>query len=121
MISYLIYLNKHVNKDIKKKNCPLEKLLGKEMKIWWDFKTLQKYVEKQMVPRGLRIKKFPTVKYSEPFLEKWNTILMDCSLKLMKLIVSYKEKSLDEVTIKMKETQEKNPKLYILQKVSGMQ
>ncbi|OCT70902.1 hypothetical protein XELAEV_18037827mg [Xenopus laevis] len=42
-----------------------------------------------MIPRGLRIKKFPT-SLSEEFMVKWNTVLSDCSLKLMGLIVEKK-------------------------------
>ncbi|OCT88863.1 hypothetical protein XELAEV_18017493mg [Xenopus laevis] len=38
-----------------------EHKLTKELHIWWEIASLEKYVTSQMIPRGLRIKKLPSV------------------------------------------------------------
>ncbi|KAM4029807.1 uncharacterized protein ACNLHF_022317 [Anomaloglossus baeobatrachus] len=48
----------------------LEKLLSKEIKMWWDLTTIQSYLDKWMIPRGLRLKKLPTTNYSKQFSKK---------------------------------------------------
>lgn len=77
--------------DFIEKLRALEKLLLQENKLWWDFTTLHKYVEKEMMPRGLRIKKLPTTVFSEEFLTEWNGILTHCSTQLINLIIKYEE------------------------------
>lgn len=69
-----------------------------ETKIWWDSITLQKYVDKNMIPRGLRIKKIPTKFYSELFKEEWNNVLSACSVQLMKLIIKEEEELLKQIS-----------------------
>lgn len=46
--------------DMKIHMTNLEKFLAEEVRTWWDLSTLQKYIDKEMVPRGLRVRKFPT-------------------------------------------------------------
>lgn len=75
----------------------LEKLKISELKVWWDFNTLKSYLERDMIPRGLRIKKYPTTTYSDEFKKAWNSILSRCSLDLIKLIVKHEEQKLTEV------------------------
>lgn len=58
-----------------------------------------------MVPQDLQIKKLPTTLYTEDFTSNWNDILTDFSLKLMKLILSFEEKALEDVRRQMKDTQ----------------
>lgn len=62
-----------------------------------DSTTLRSYVTKSMIPRGLRLKKAPTAKYTEEFTNKWNAILSDCSLKLMRLIIEQEELILKDI------------------------
>lgn len=38
----------------------LEKKKLQEMRAWWNKITLQKYIQKEMIHRGLRLKKIPT-------------------------------------------------------------
>ncbi|XP_069609164.1 uncharacterized protein [Ranitomeya imitator] len=75
----------------------LEKLMINEMKVWWDFTTLDNYVQKDMIPRGLRIKKIPTTIYSQQFVDEWNMILSNCSTKLMQLIMKYEDIKLKNI------------------------
>lgn len=78
----------------------------KELKVWCDSTTLDNYVNKNMIPRGLRIKKTPTSTYNEDFTTKWNLILSDCSIKLMQLIISPENVVLNEVRSEIKELQQ---------------
>lgn len=75
----------------------LKSLKLKETRLWWDQATLKSYIEKQMVPRGLRINKRTATVYSQTFTAEWNDILTQCSLDLMKLIVKYENDSLKTV------------------------
>ncbi|OCT72119.1 hypothetical protein XELAEV_18035085mg [Xenopus laevis] len=70
-----------------------EHKLTKELYIWWEMASLEKYVTSQMIPLGLRIKKFPSfMERDEIFMGSWNKILSDCSLRLMELMIEYKTK-----------------------------
>lgn len=82
------------HKDCTKK---LERLMLNESRIWWDQNTLQTYLDRKIVPRGLRLKKVPTFVYSEEFLIRWNDLLSDCSLKLIELIVQTEKMRLKEI------------------------
>lgn len=75
----------------------LEKLKLQETRIWWDLTTLQKYVDHNMIPRGLKLKKLPTNIYSEQFKEDWNTILSNCSIQLMNLIIKNESEKLKDL------------------------
>lgn len=87
--------------DLKISMTELEELLGKEMRTWWDLSTLKSYIESKMVPRGLRIKKFPSMPYNDEFKQRWESILTDCSLDLMRLITSQEELILVDVRSKI--------------------
>lgn len=83
----------------------LEKLFLKEAKTWWDLSSLRSYIEKNMIPRGLRIKKMPTTLFDDAFMTKWNDILTDSSIRLMQLIVSYEETALVSIRKEIKDIQ----------------
>lgn len=79
----------------------MEKLLSQETRVWWDYNTLKGYVAKNMIPRGLRIKKLPTLIYSDAFLIDWNNTLSECSLSLMRLIIDQEALKLQELSKEM--------------------
>ncbi|XP_073511436.1 formyl peptide receptor 2-like [Phyllobates terribilis] len=85
----------------------LEKLMLNETKVWWDQTTLSNYMHKNMIPRGLRIKKIPTTIYSEEFVVNWNQLLSDCSLNLMRLIIKHEESKLSELQKEIEATHNK--------------
>lgn len=89
----------------------LDRLTQKELRTWWDYTTLNSYLDKKLIPRGLRIKKIATTIYPEPFQNEWNSILTKCSVDLMKLIVQYEQKSLDEMETEIKTLQDTISKL----------
>lgn len=55
------------NPDLEQLMNRHEKLRSKQLRVLWDATTLKSYVTKSMIPRGLRIKKVPTAKYTEEF------------------------------------------------------
>ncbi|OCT67205.1 hypothetical protein XELAEV_18038488mg [Xenopus laevis] len=61
------------------------------IRLRWEISSLENYVKSKMVPRGLRLKKTPgqNLKKSggQEFIDKWNNILSECSLKLMQLMI----------------------------------
>ncbi|OCT78050.1 hypothetical protein XELAEV_18029147mg [Xenopus laevis] len=66
----------------------LESKTLKEIKLWWEIASFEKYITLNMIPRGLRIKKYPTSRTSNiELMNNWNSILSDCSPRLMNLIV----------------------------------
>ncbi|OCT97489.1 hypothetical protein XELAEV_18009716mg [Xenopus laevis] len=86
----------------------LEKLLIKETRLWWDVATLEKYMELKILPRGLRIKKFPTFPVEdENFTLQWNETLSNCSFKLIDMLIDYKKAQLFEVKKEVSEQQDK--------------
>lgn len=86
-----------VHDELKSTMLKLEALSIKETRLWWDCTTLQSYVDKAMVPRGLRIKKFPTFVYPDTFKKEWEGILSDCSLKLINLIIKHERDTLSQL------------------------
>lgn len=66
----------------------LKRLLEKDKKLELHAITLSDYWRKEMIPRGLRINKFPSFgKDSPDFKKKWEAILNKCSMDLMLLLI----------------------------------
>lgn len=56
----------------------LENFMHKELKVGWNHATLNTYLEKRMIPRGLLLKKNTTATYPPEFHTEWNDILSKC-------------------------------------------
>ncbi|OCT70285.1 hypothetical protein XELAEV_18037207mg [Xenopus laevis] len=81
-------LREHFNK--------LETLSLKEMRTWWEIASFEKYLSLKMIPRGLRIKKYPTfLTNDDECMDQWNKILSDCSLRLMALLIDKNRQTYD--------------------------
>lgn len=66
----------------------LIKLLEKDKRLELHAITLSDYWRKEMIPRGLRLNKFPSFGKDNPdFKNKWESILNKCSLDLMLLLI----------------------------------
>ncbi|OCT83472.1 hypothetical protein XELAEV_18026014mg [Xenopus laevis] len=84
----------------------LEKQMSHELLVCWDILTLEKYISSKWIPRGLRIKKFPTfAKDDMDFANKWNNVLTKCSMELMGLIIEYKKHDLLNTREEINESQ----------------
>lgn len=62
--------------------------MHKELRVWWDFTTLNTYMEHKMIPRGLRLNKNTTSVYTPEFQSQWEKALSNCSFTLMSLIIT---------------------------------
>lgn len=66
----------------------LKRLMDKDKRLELHAITLSDYWRKEMIPRGLRINKFPSFgKDNLTFKKKWEAILNKCSLDLMLLLI----------------------------------
>ncbi|OCT98540.1 hypothetical protein XELAEV_18010776mg [Xenopus laevis] len=84
----------------------LEKYMSQELLLCWDIITLEKYVALNRIPRGLRIRKFPTfARDDEVFVNKWNDTLSRCSFELMALIINHKKNDLIDTRENINESQ----------------
>lgn len=82
---------------LKKLFYDFKKQSEKELKLHLHMVTLSDYWREDMIPRGLRIKKFPSFGHGDmDFKQKWEAILNKCSLDLMLLLIEEAKKQKDE-------------------------
>ncbi|XP_056425863.1 uncharacterized protein LOC130367467 [Hyla sarda] len=83
----------------------LKNLLHKRMKIWWNRSTLEQYLTKNFIPRGLRIQTFPSYgRDDEEFCTKWEEVSTKSSLMYMQLIIELNTRSLSEISLQIDST-----------------
>ncbi|XP_053555632.1 GATA zinc finger domain-containing protein 14-like [Bombina bombina] len=75
----------------------LESLLIKELKNTIEIKYTQKYIDNNMVPRGLRLKKNCTFTLNEELSNEWFETLENASLGLMKIIIKSRNLFLKDI------------------------
>lgn len=74
--------------DFKKLCYELKRHSEKELRLHLHMVTLSDYWRENMIPRGLRIKKFPSFGHGDiEFRQKWEAILNKCSQDLMLLLI----------------------------------
>lgn len=79
--------------DAKKLFYSLKKASEKDLKLQLHMTTLSDYWREKMIPRGLRIRKFPSFGADDgEFKNKWEAILNKCSLDLMLLLIEEAKK-----------------------------
>ncbi|OCT89896.1 hypothetical protein XELAEV_18018510mg [Xenopus laevis] len=88
-----------------------KKTLIQQMRLRWEISSLENYVKAKMVPRGLRLKKSPSFNLKksggQEFLDKWNSILSDCSPKLMQLMIVENTKNITQINKQVEEERSK--------------
>lgn len=90
--------NDPTSPDLNDLYTQLKRLLEKEKKLDLHTITLSDYWRTQMIPRGLRIKKFPSFGQDNPdFKTKWEAILNKCSLDLILLLIEEAKKQKTEL------------------------
>ncbi|KAJ1177650.1 hypothetical protein NDU88_002902 [Pleurodeles waltl] len=68
----------------------MEKLHRRELSKWWEVESLQRYIEVERVPRGLRIYTVPTYEDPDPeMLEEWAENSKQSSLNMMRILTKY--------------------------------
>ncbi|OCT75762.1 hypothetical protein XELAEV_18030949mg [Xenopus laevis] len=84
----------------------LEKQMSYKLLLCWGILTLEKYISLKWIPRGLRLKKYPTFAREDfDFANKWNDVLSKCSMEIMGLIINHKQQELSSTREGIKESQ----------------
>lgn len=85
----------------------LEKSITKEIQAYWDLLSLSEYLATERIPRGLRVKKFPTFElFDESLKKQWTNTLPSCSRALMDIIIISKNKAIEVLQKDISELQE---------------
>lgn len=80
----------------------LRRSLEKDKKLELHSISLSDYWRKGMIPRGLRIKKFPSfVVENQDFKNSWEAILNKCSLDLILLLITEAKKQREETQLEI--------------------
>lgn len=84
----------------------LKNLLHKRLKIWWNKAFLEKYLQRSLVPRGLRIQVFPSFPMEdETFVSRWEEVCTNGSFKFMELLIGHNKKILEQLEIEIEKLQ----------------
>lgn len=86
--------------------------MTQHLRVRLNIVTLKQYLEKKMIPRGLRLKKNPTFSMTPDCTTKWNSILSDCSLKLIQLMIANEQYKIGEINNKKIEKTKKTLDAY---------
>lgn len=74
----------------------LRSMAHKRMRIWWNKATLENYLSKGLIPRGLRMQVFPSFTIEDDvFKTKWEEACGTCSKTMMELLIGLNKKQLD--------------------------
>lgn len=86
------------SKDLDFLYSDLKRLSEKDIRLHWHIITLSDYWREKRIPRGLRIKKFPSFGIEDvTFRDKWEAILNKCSLDLILLIIEQTKKEKEKI------------------------
>ncbi|XP_073406217.1 uncharacterized protein [Dendrobates tinctorius] len=82
--------------DIKDLKLRIRELIKKRAKTWWNKAALENYLQKDIIPRGLRVQLFPTLDTdNSSFVNKWEDTLTKCSRTLLELLIGADKKTLE--------------------------
>lgn len=95
--------------DLNKAYRDLQHLMEKDTKLDLNSITLSDYWRKGLIPRGLRIMKFPATgaQGKTEFRDKWEAILNKCSFDLMLLLIEESKKDRQVVQTEIEEVKKK--------------
>ncbi|XP_053571495.1 SCO-spondin-like [Bombina bombina] len=69
----------------------LEDAINVECRHWLDAEMLQKYIDKEQIPRGLRIFKSCSFKDDPTVNSQWEKALTLCSITLLKILIAHRK------------------------------
>ncbi|KAM4012417.1 LOW QUALITY PROTEIN: uncharacterized protein ACNLHF_004941 [Anomaloglossus baeobatrachus] len=76
----------------------LKNFLFKRTKSWWNKASLEQYLSKDIIPRGLRIQKFPAfVVEDDTFKNRWEEACKLCSRTMLELLIGFDKKRIQEL------------------------
>ncbi|XP_063806246.1 uncharacterized protein LOC134984633 [Pseudophryne corroboree] len=80
--------------DLKEDFFKLEDLLKSEVRHWLDTINMQKYIDRKIIPRGLRLSKPSIFHDNVEYQKRWDSTLDRCSLTLMGIVIDYRTEKL---------------------------
>ncbi|XP_075706945.1 uncharacterized protein LOC142741466 isoform X2 [Rhinoderma darwinii] len=84
----------------------LKALLHKRTKTWWNKAFLEKYLQRGLIPRGLRIQVFPTLNsLDESFISRWEDNCRSSSQTFMELLIGLDKQSLELLDVEIDKVQ----------------
>ncbi|XP_073437065.1 uncharacterized protein [Dendrobates tinctorius] len=82
----------------------IKNLTHKRIRFWWNRAFLENYIERQLIPRGLRVHVTPSFIVSDQeFISNWESVCNDTSKKLMELLIKLNINSLAEIDKSLEE------------------
>lgn len=76
----------------------LRKLFERDLKLKWHIVSLSDYWREGLIPRGLRVQKFPAHHTEDAeFKSQWEAVLNKCSMDLMLLLIQDAKKSREKI------------------------
>ncbi|XP_069601391.1 uncharacterized protein [Ranitomeya imitator] len=81
-------------------------LLRKRTKVWWNHAFLDKYLQKGLIPRGLRVQVFPSFPVDDVAIrERWEECASKCSVGFMEILKEMNASSLKEMETEIESLQ----------------
>ncbi|CAH2285965.1 Hypothetical predicted protein [Pelobates cultripes] len=75
----------------------IQKLYQTQLRGFWELASLKHYIEQKLVPRGLRPDiLLPDKVKTEEQIAEWNSILLDCSARIMQFLTKLEQESLEK-------------------------
>ncbi|KAM4012119.1 uncharacterized protein ACNLHF_005295 [Anomaloglossus baeobatrachus] len=76
----------------------LKLLYNRRMRLWWNKAFMQRYVDRDLIPRGLRVQVFPSFNVTDvDFKRDWEDAASACSKSFMLLLIKNNEASLRDL------------------------
>lgn len=86
----------------------LKFLLKKRMRLWWNKASLEGYLLKGLIPRGLRVQVFPSFPVEDtPTRTRWEEACSTCSKSFMELLIGMNKKSIESLDVEINELKTK--------------
>ncbi|KAM4045380.1 uncharacterized protein ACNLHF_009208 [Anomaloglossus baeobatrachus] len=101
--------NKDTTNDVNSPNCDIlifkyKELLKRRLRICWNRALLSKYLDRDMIPRGLRVQIFPSFPVEDPsFRERWECLAQTCSLGFLSLLKEHNTTTLSTMEVELEE------------------
>ncbi|KAM4054174.1 uncharacterized protein ACNLHF_006617 isoform 1-T1 [Anomaloglossus baeobatrachus] len=86
-------------------------LFNRRMRLWWNKAFMQRYVDRGLIPRGLRVQVFPSFNVTdETFKRDWEEAATACSRSFMGLLINNNEASLRAIDEEISVLQDRTTK-----------
>ncbi|XP_075188797.1 uncharacterized protein LOC142279344 [Anomaloglossus baeobatrachus] len=89
----------------------VKSLFNRRMRLWWNKAFMQRYVDRGLIPRGLRVQVFPSFSVTdETFKRDWEEAASPCSRSFMGLLINNNEASLRAIDEEISVLQDRTTK-----------